>query len=61
MLKAIQRSDGKPIPHPRLEQNVAAWSTPRAFTSMINWYRAALRTFPLRLDEPRIRVPVRLI
>jgi pimeloyl-ACP methyl ester carboxylesterase len=28
---------------------------------MINRYRAALRTFPLRLDEPRIGVPVRLI
>ena len=61
MLKTIQRSDEKPIPPPEAEQYVAAWSTPRAFTSMINWYRAALRTFPPRLDEPRIRVPVLLI
>ena len=50
-----------PIPAPEAEQYVAAWSKPRAFTSMINWYRAALRTFPLRLDEPTLHVPTLLI
>jgi epoxide hydrolase 4 len=60
MLKMIERTTG-PVPAPEAERYVAAWSKPRAFTSMINWYRAALRTFPLRLDEPRIHVPTMLI
>lgn len=43
------------------ERYIAAWSQPRAFTSMINWYRAAFRTWPLLLDETRIHVPTLLI
>jgi epoxide hydrolase 4 len=61
MLKAIERSSGRPVPAINAKRYVAAWSKPRAFTSMINWYRAAMRTFPLRLDESRIHVPTLLI
>jgi len=61
LLKAIERSGGAPIPAAEAERYIAAWSKPRALSSMINWYRAAMRTFPLRLDEPRIHVPTLLI
>jgi len=40
---------------------IEAWSQKRAFTSMINWYRAAFRTIPLTLRQPRIQVPTLLI
>lgn len=34
-----------------------AWSQPEAMTSMINWYRAAVRYQPPIPKEPRIKVP----
>jgi pimeloyl-ACP methyl ester carboxylesterase len=43
------------------ERYIEAWSRPRAFTSMVNWYRAAFRTWPLLLDEKRIHPPTLLI
>jgi epoxide hydrolase 4 len=61
MLESIERVDGRPVPAIEAKCYVTAWSKPRALTSMINWYRAAMRTFPLRLDEPRIHVPTLLI
>jgi epoxide hydrolase 4 len=53
--------DAGPMTEADAERYIEAWSRPRAFTSMINWYRAAFRTFPLLLDEPRIHVPTLLI
>lgn len=38
-----------------------AWSEPGAITSMIHWYRAALRRPPPRPADPRIHVPTLLI
>jgi pimeloyl-ACP methyl ester carboxylesterase len=38
-----------------------AWEQPRAFSSMVNWYRAALRHRPARLARPLIEVPTLLI
>jgi pimeloyl-ACP methyl ester carboxylesterase len=38
-----------------------AWSQPGALTSMINWYRAALRARPSRTDSPRIRPPALIV
>lgn len=39
----------------------AAWARPRAFTSMINWYRAAAR-YARQLKPPaRVRVPVHIV
>src|SRR5262249_35420898 len=61
MLKMIERVGGQPVPPSEARQYVEAWSQPNAFTSMINWYRAALRTWPVWLDEPRIHVPTLLI
>ena len=60
MLKQI-RPNGSAISSAEAERYIAAWSVPRAFPSMINWYRAAFRAFPFRLDEARIRVPTLLI
>ena len=43
-----------------LEQYRQAWSRPRAYTSMLNWYRAIVqRQWPLSM--PRITVPTLLI
>src|SRR5262249_12667420 len=53
--------DAGPMTSAEAEQYIEAWSRPHAFTSMINWYRAALRTFPLPLAESRIHVPTLLI
>ena len=38
-----------------------AWSQPRAFTSMINWYRAIMQKPPQKLPSPRIKVPTLMI
>ncbi|MCF8129240.1 MAG: alpha/beta hydrolase [Deltaproteobacteria bacterium] len=38
-----------------------AWSRPKAYTSMLNWYRAAMRRPPARPVSPRIKVPTLLI
>lgn len=38
-----------------------AWSQPRAFTAMLNWYRAVVRARPSPLPSPRISVPTLLI
>lgn len=50
-----------PMSPEQIARFIQAWSRPRALASMINWYRAAARTLPLTLDEPRIRVPTLLI
>jgi pimeloyl-ACP methyl ester carboxylesterase len=45
-----------------LAQYREAWSQPGALTAMLNWYRAALRLPPGRLEAgPRVRVPTLLI
>lgn len=38
-----------------------AWSQPRAYTSMLNWYRAVLRQPSVAPANPRIKVPTLLI
>ena len=38
-----------------------SWSQPRAFTAMLNWFRAGLRNPPMPLANPRITVPTLLI
>jgi epoxide hydrolase 4 len=38
-----------------------AWAQPKAYTSMLNWYRAAVQKPPQALPSPRIRVPTLLI
>ncbi len=40
---------------------VKAWSQPNALTTMINWYRAAVRTRPMARAHARITMPVLLI
>ena len=44
-----------------LEHYRRAWSQPRAYTSMLNWYRAAAWRPPVPGGDPRIRVPTLLI
>ena len=44
-----------------LQQYRTAWSQPGAFTTMINWYRAALRNPASRQPSVRITVPTLLI
>jgi pimeloyl-ACP methyl ester carboxylesterase len=43
-----------------MAQYKKAWARPNALTSMINWYRAFVRTSP-RLTDPVVRVPLLLI
>lgn len=38
-----------------------AWSRPGAYSSMVNWYRAAVQSPPAPLSNPRIHVPTLLI
>ncbi|MGI8586847.1 MAG: alpha/beta fold hydrolase [Chloroflexia bacterium] len=38
-----------------------AWSRPRAMTSMLNWYRAAIRHQPAPPADPRVHLPTMLI
>ena len=38
----------------------AAWSQPRAITSMINWYRALFR-FRVKFPDKTVRVPTRIL
>ena len=38
-----------------------AWSQPKAYQSMINWYRSMLQKPPVQLESPRIMVPTLLI
>ena len=44
-----------------LEAYRQAWLQPKAYTSMINWYRALVRKPPDRLSSPRISVPTLMI
>lgn len=44
-----------------LDRYRQAWSQPKAFTSMLNWYRAGLRKLPTPPANPRITVPTLLI
>ncbi|HVX15282.1 MAG TPA: alpha/beta hydrolase [Pirellulales bacterium] len=44
-----------------LEQYREAWSQPRAVASMVNWYRAALRSSARQAPATRIHVPTLLI
>jgi pimeloyl-ACP methyl ester carboxylesterase len=44
-----------------LAQYRQAWSQPQAYTSMLNWYRAAVQKPPQTLPSPRIHVPTLLI
>jgi pimeloyl-ACP methyl ester carboxylesterase len=43
-----------------LAQYRAAWSQPRAITSMINWYRALFRT-RVKFPDRTVRVPTRIL
>lgn len=38
-----------------------AWSEPGAITSMVHWYRAALRHPPRPMADPRVRVPTLIL
>jgi pimeloyl-ACP methyl ester carboxylesterase len=38
-----------------------AWSQPNAMTSMINWYRAALRHQPPLPADPRVKIPTLML
>jgi pimeloyl-ACP methyl ester carboxylesterase len=40
-----------------IEKYKEAWSQPGAMTSMINWYRAAMRFQPKMINDSRIKVP----
>lgn len=44
-----------------MQMYVRAWSRPHAMRSMINWYRAVLRTKMARLPDVRVRRPTRII
>ena len=43
-----------------LAQYHAAWSQPRAVTSMINWYRALFRT-RVKFPDKTVRIPTRIL
>lgn len=43
-----------------LQRYREAWSQPDAYTSMLNWYRAALR-YPAELENPLVSVPTTLV
>jgi epoxide hydrolase 4 len=63
VMRRFIRWDGEngPMTEADSERYIEAWSRPRAFTSMINWYRSAFRTLPLTLDETQVHVPTLLI
>ncbi len=44
-----------------LDRYRQAWSQPKAYSSMLNWYRAGLRKPPTPPANPRITVPTLLI
>lgn len=44
-----------------LARYVEAWRQPGALTSMIHWYRAALRRPPRLSMSPRVKVPTRIL
>lgn len=44
-----------------LEEYQRAWLRPRAMASMLNWYRAMLRTHTERLASLRVTVPTRIV
>jgi epoxide hydrolase 4 len=44
-----------------LERYKQAWSEPDALTSMIHWYRAAMRHRPAPLADPIVRVPTLIL
>jgi pimeloyl-ACP methyl ester carboxylesterase len=53
------RRSGKPnaFTDEDIEKYKEAWSQPDAITSMLNWYRAALRYPPEITDDMRVKVP----
>ncbi len=58
---ASMASSGKSFTEEDRKYHVAAWSQPRAFTSMLNWYRA-VRPLPEQpRDQWRVRVPTLVI
>ena len=60
--RALQRSSrpGTFSSHD-LDEYRKAWSQAKAYTSMVNWYRAIIQKPPLPLPDPRISVPTLLI
>jgi len=44
-----------------IEKYKQAWSQPEAMTSMLNWYRAAVRLRGARLEDLRVKVPTLLM
>jgi len=44
-----------------LEHYTQAWSKPKAYHSMINWYRAAIKKPPMYESHPKVIVPTLLI
>jgi epoxide hydrolase 4 len=59
VLKATSRAGS--FSPAELQEYQRAWLRPRAMTSMINWYRAMLRTQTERLPSLRVTVPTRII
>lgn len=59
MLK--RSSNGETFSDEDIERYRAAWSQPKAFTSMLNWYRAMIRKPPAPPASLRIKVPTLLI
>lgn len=60
--RSLQRSSAPDIfTEETLRQYREAWSQPKAYTSMLNWYRAALRYPPEMPSNPRVAVPTLMI
>jgi pimeloyl-ACP methyl ester carboxylesterase len=58
--RGLRRRHGPQMTDAETRRYVVAWSQPRALTTMLNWYRALLRSLPLG-KGPRIRVPTLLL
>jgi epoxide hydrolase 4 len=58
--RALRNRRGPRLTDAEMRRYVIAWSQPRALTSMLNWYRALLRSLPLRKGA-RIKVPTLLL
>jgi pimeloyl-ACP methyl ester carboxylesterase len=55
---ALRGSDKfKSFSNEDIEKYKEAWSQPGAITSMLNWYRAAVRARPQYSDDMRVKVP----
>lgn len=44
-----------------MEKYRAAWSQPGAMTAMLNWYRAAARSWPQLTDDMQVHVPTLIL